>query len=41
VSYRSGNLTGLAIYGAKGNDWDGVWAFAGGEDLGGEVWTRQ
>ena len=41
VSYRSGNLTGLAIYGAKGDNWDGVWAFSGGEDLGSEVWTRQ
>jgi len=41
VSYRSGNQTGLAIYGAKGDNWDGVWAYTGGEDLGGEVWTRQ
>jgi hypothetical protein len=41
VSYRSGNQTGLAIYGAKGEDWDGVWAYTGGEALGGEVWTRQ
>ena len=41
VTYRSGNQTGLAIYGAKGDNWDGVWAYTGGEDLGGEVWTRQ
>ena len=41
VSYRSGNQTGLAIYGAKGDNWEGVWAFTGGRDVGGEAWTRQ
>ncbi len=41
VSYRSGNQTGLAIYGAKGNDWEGVWAFTNGRTVGGEAWTRQ
>jgi hypothetical protein len=41
VSYRSGNQTGLAIYGAKGDDWEGVWTFTGGRDVGGEAWTRQ
>jgi hypothetical protein len=41
VTYRSGNQTGLAIYGAKGNDWDGVWTFTGGKEIGGEAWTRR
>ena len=41
VSYRSGNQTGLAIYGAMGDNWEGVWAFTGGRDVGGEAWTRQ
>jgi hypothetical protein len=41
VTYRSGNQTGLAIYGAKGDSWDGVWTYTGGQNIGGEVWTRQ
>src|SRR4051812_34063734 len=41
VTYRSGNQTGLAIYGAKGDNWDGVWTYTGGQNIGGEVWTRQ
>jgi hypothetical protein len=41
VTYRSGNQTGLAIYGSKGNDWEGVWTFTGGKEVGGEVWTRR
>ena len=41
VSYRSGNQTGLAIYGAKGDNWEGVWTYTGGQNIGGEVWTRQ
>jgi hypothetical protein len=41
VSYKAGNDTGLALYGAKGDDWGGVWTYAGGRDVGGEVWTRE
>ena len=41
VSYRSGNQSGLAIYSAKGNDWEGVWAWTNGRTIGGEAWTRQ
>ena len=41
VSYRSGNQTGLAIYGAKGDNWEGVWTYTGGQDIGGEAWTRR
>ena len=25
VTYRSGSQTGLAIYGANGDNWEGVW----------------
>ena len=41
VSYRSGNQSGLAIYGAKGDNWEGVWAWTNGRTVGGEAWTRQ
>jgi hypothetical protein len=41
VTYRSGSQTGLAIYGANGNNWEGVWTYTGGQDIGGEAWTRQ
>jgi hypothetical protein len=41
VSYRSGNDTGLALYGAAGQDWQGVWTYAGGRQVGGERWTRR
>ena len=41
VTYRSGAQTGLAIYGATGNNWEGVWTYTGGKDIGGEAWTRQ
>ncbi len=41
VSYRSGNETGLALYGAKGDNWSGVWTYANGRQIGTEVWTRE
>ncbi len=41
VSYRSGNSTGLALYGAEGGDWVGVWTYADGREIGAEKWTRQ
>ena len=41
VTYRSGNQTGLAIYGANGNNWEGVWTYTGGREVGGEAWTRR
>ena len=31
----------IAIYGATGDNWEGVWTYTGGRDIGGEVWTRQ
>lgn len=40
VSYRSGNQTGLALYGRKPDrSWEGVWAYAGGRQLGTDRWT--
>ena len=41
VSYRSGNQTGLALYGPDGDDWTGVWTYAGGNQMGSEHWTRR
>lgn len=41
ISYRSGNDTGLALYGANGADWQGVWTYAGGQQVGTERWTRR
>ena len=41
MSFRSGNQTGVAIYGVKGNDWEGVWTFTGAKEVGGESWTRR
>ena len=41
VSYRSGNDTGLALYREDGNNWDGIWTYAGGKQIGLERWLRQ
>lgn len=41
VSYRAGNATGLALYGAEGGNWKGVWAYAGGQQIGTERWLRE
>jgi hypothetical protein len=41
VAYQSGRQTGIAIYGADGGGWKGVWAYSGGRDVGAEVWTRR
>lgn len=41
VSYRSGNDTGLALYGAEGGNWVGIWTYAGGRQVGAERWLRQ
>ena len=41
VSYRSGRDTGLALYGADGSNWSGVWTYAGGREVGSEVWKRR
>jgi hypothetical protein len=40
VSYRSGNETGLALYGRKSDGkWHGIWTYAGGRQIGTDVWT--
>ena len=42
VSYKAGsNDTGLALYGADGDDWQGVWTYSNGRQIGTEVWTRE
>ena len=41
VSYRSGNNTGLALYGEDGGNWTGIWAYSGSRQLGAEEWKRQ
>jgi hypothetical protein len=41
ISYRSGNVTGIAIYYPKGDNWEGVWTVAGGRTIGLERWTRR
>ena len=41
VSYRSGSQTGLALYGASGNTWRGVWTYSNGRQIGTEVWEPQ
>ena len=40
VSYRSGNETGLALYGEEAGGWVGIWAYQGGRNVGGERWRR-
>jgi hypothetical protein len=40
VSYQSGNESGLALYGADGDDWKGIWTYSGGTKMGAEFWNR-
>jgi hypothetical protein len=41
VSYRSGNSIGIAVYRPDGDGGKGIWAPAGSQNLGTEVWTRR
>jgi hypothetical protein len=41
VTYKSKDQSGLALYGAKGDDWQGVWTYTGGRQIGVEAWTRK
>ncbi len=41
VSYKSGSETGLALYGADGGNWTGIWTYAGGKQVGPEIWKRE
>lgn len=41
VSYKAGNDTGLALYGATSGDWSGVWTYANGRQIGTEAWKRE
>ncbi|MCW5689825.1 MAG: hypothetical protein KIT76_14865 [Pseudolabrys sp.] len=40
VSYKSDEGTGLALYGADGGNWAGVWTYSGGRQVGAETWSR-
>jgi hypothetical protein len=41
VSYKSGDQTGLALFGPDNADWKGIWTYAGGKTIGAEKWTRK
>ena len=41
VSYVSGGSTGLALFGEEGDEWKGIWTYAGGTKVGAEVWTKK
>jgi hypothetical protein len=41
ITYRSGDYTGLALYGQDGGNWKGVWTYAEGTAMGAEAWKRQ
>jgi hypothetical protein len=41
VAYKSGDNTGIALYGQDGTGWKGIWTYAGGTTLGTEKWTRE
>lgn len=41
VAYSAAGQTGVAIYGANGDGWEGAWTYANGRSIGGEVWTRR
>jgi len=41
VSYRLGNDSGLALYSASGAGWKGIWTYAGGHEIGTEIWSRR
>lgn len=41
VPYKADSDTGLALYGADGGKWAGVWTYAGGHQIGAEVWKRE
>jgi hypothetical protein len=41
VSYTSGGESGLALFGEQGDEWKGVWTYAGGTKIGAEVWTKK
>ena len=40
VSYTSGSNTGLALLSDQGDEWKGIWTYAGGTKIGTETWTK-
>jgi hypothetical protein len=41
VSYTAGDESGLALYGADGGNWKGIWTYSGGTKMGAEFWSRE
>jgi hypothetical protein len=41
VSYVSAGSSGLALFSEQGDEWKGIWTYAGGTKIGTEVWTKQ
>ncbi len=41
ITYKSEGETGLALYGADGGNWKGIWTHSGGNKTGREMWKRQ
>jgi hypothetical protein len=42
VGYKSGNDSGIAVYGREGKaSWKGVWTYSGGTKIGSELLTPQ
>lgn len=41
VSYTADGESGLALYGADGGNWIGVWTYSKGTKLGAEKWLRK
>ena len=41
ISYTSKSESGLALYGADGQNWKGIWAYSNGRQLGTEAWVRR
>lgn len=41
VGYKSGDNFGVALFIRDGEQWDGVWTYGGGTQIGQETWAPQ
>lgn len=41
VGYKSGDNFGVALFIRDGDQWDGVWTYGGGTQIGQETWAPQ
>jgi hypothetical protein len=41
VGYKSGDNFGVALFIRDGEQWDGVWTYGGGTEIGQETWAPQ